>query len=426
MFEARPVQTKVKHQILERYLKAWGGIITNGAKGRIIQAMQHGVHAKLHFVYVDCFSGHGSYDGELDDKERGVAGSFVPGSPIIGIRALDGFVEVGQRAGIPVVVNSILIEKEDDGFSALQESLEKVGLSNRVQRMTDFTRLKNKEIALIHGDSTGLVNQLLSFTTAKDIFAFYFLDPYGPTGIPLDIVKQIINQQKHDVLINMPYQDLHKKSGILSKQRLLPAEISILNNYDQMFGSPTWRHIAKSWAMSKDSRQTQDLELQLANHYRDALKGTGPDLSIKSLPLLFSDRERTMFHLYLTTHDPSGALQMNQIIADAGYTEHNLRWQLKHTRETKGGMQMSLFSPEEMIPPKVDKREYGDEIADKLIDRFSGSLTNLKEIYQFFIDDPYLPKEIHAALTKLKNSKRADFDGAASSLKYQTTIKIIK
>ena len=33
--EPRPTQTKVKHTILEKYLKAWGGIIVNGLRGQV-------------------------------------------------------------------------------------------------------------------------------------------------------------------------------------------------------------------------------------------------------------------------------------------------------------------------------------------------------------------------------------------------------
>ncbi len=56
----RSTQTKVKHTILEKYLKAWGGIIFNGLRGVRVQ--------EVHFIYVDCNASYGRYNGELEDS----------------------------------------------------------------------------------------------------------------------------------------------------------------------------------------------------------------------------------------------------------------------------------------------------------------------------------------------------------------------
>ncbi|NOY98878.1 MAG: hypothetical protein GXP40_06715, partial [Chloroflexi bacterium] len=47
--KGRDTQTRVKHEILAKYLDTWGGIIVNGlTKRRQLQ--------QWHFVYVDCFA----------------------------------------------------------------------------------------------------------------------------------------------------------------------------------------------------------------------------------------------------------------------------------------------------------------------------------------------------------------------------------
>ncbi len=52
----RPPQTRVKHIILEKYLRAWGSIIIHGLKSQ---------SRNLHFVYIDCNASYGRYAGEL-------------------------------------------------------------------------------------------------------------------------------------------------------------------------------------------------------------------------------------------------------------------------------------------------------------------------------------------------------------------------
>lgn len=428
MFEARPIQTKVKHIILERYLKAWGGIIINGSRYGIQKARQKGVqNAGLHFIYVDCFAGCGQYMGELEDQEKGLPLTPVSGSPIIGIEALDGLVEYGSKEGVPVRVTTILIESSANNYNSLKSLLIEKGLSDRIHESIDFANLPNKGIALVHNDSTNLADNLLSYTKSSNYtYAFYLLDPWGPTGIPLRIVRRIISQKKHDVLINMPYQDLHKKSGIVGKQQLSSTEVNLLRNYDEMFGNQNWHSIVQNWQESEAaSRQAGELELELANYYRNVLYNADNQLSVKSIPLRFPDRDRTMFHLYLTTHDPNGALQMNQIMLDAGYAERHLRWQLQYLKKTHGGRQLGLFNPTQIAPElNPSERDYTDEIAQKIQNRFSGRSTNRRQIYQYLADELYLPGEINQALSKLKREKKARFDGSPSGLKNDTIIVI--
>lgn len=133
-----------------------------------------------------------------------------------------------------------------------------------------------------------------------------------------------------------------------------------------------------------------------------------------------------MFHLYLTTHDPSGAIRMNQTILDAGYAEHHLRWHLQYLKMTHGGQQMGLFAPSEIAPPsKQPERDYADEIANKIADAFAGTTTNQKQIYQLLADELYTPGEISKALSQLKKARKAIFDPPPSKLRHATPIRIL-
>ena len=67
--EKRPIQTKVKHEILNEYLRHWGYIITMGLTGTYYQARESGASLSTRFIYVDCLSFMGAYAPENNRVE---------------------------------------------------------------------------------------------------------------------------------------------------------------------------------------------------------------------------------------------------------------------------------------------------------------------------------------------------------------------
>ena len=131
-------------------------------------------------------------------------------------------------------------------FDELKHSLSMVGLTQRVRETQDLFSLNDEEIAVLHKDSTSMASKLIKYTQSGYTFSFFTLDPYGPKGIPLSFISEIIRQQRHDVIINIPYYDLHKKSGIVPKQNQSSTDEKLLKNYDEMFGNKEWQAIVKT------------------------------------------------------------------------------------------------------------------------------------------------------------------------------------
>lgn len=212
--KARSTQTKVKHTILNNYLKSWGGIIINGWRTK---------SATLHLVYVDCNASNGRFSGELEDKVAKRETKPIFGSPIIGVETLDSLATWAREdAGISIRTNAILLEQERDVFDELKQSLSMAGLSQRVQEAEDFFSLQDGEIAILHKDSTAMASKLVNYTQSGFTFSYFALDPYGPKGIPLNFVGEIVRYPRHDVIVNVPYLDLLRKSGIVPKQNQTP------------------------------------------------------------------------------------------------------------------------------------------------------------------------------------------------------------
>jgi three-Cys-motif partner protein len=431
----RSTQTKVKHTILKDYLKSWGGIIINGWRRNPNQ---------LHLVYVDCNASFGRYNGELEDKVARRQTKPVYGSPIIGVDTLDELAAwVREDVGIRIRTNTILFEQEHNIFNDLKTSLKMAGLAERVRETEEFFSLKDGEIAILHLDSTLMASKLIAYTQSGYTFSFFSLDPYGPKGIPLSFVSEVVRQQRHDVIINVPYYDLHKKTGIVPKHNQLSSDEKLLQNYDDMFGNKEWQYIVKaldtdpmregqdalmqetkdpSTSLSENAIEAGNLEIELMNCYKKSLLSVDPGLTVKSIGLNFPDRERRIYYLYLTTHDPTGALKMNEILWYAGFQEHELRWELMELKKHGPQSPLPLFEYEAPLP-QTPQRKSIEEIAKQIRALFAGKIKTKKEIYSALSDEPYFNGEIDRALTYLKRQKQAFFDKDNG---ISTQIKILK
>ena len=375
----------------------------------------------------------------------------VWGSPIIGVEVLNSFHALAAKCGIELCTNAILIEERNSNFIDLLDSLQMAGFSDRIRKTSNFDGLTNGEIAVVNGDSVTLGDGLVRYTQARSKFAFYFLDPYGPKGIPLTFVSKIVRPKRHDVMINMPYQDLHKKSGLISKLDSSDEEHKIVRNYDDMFGNTSWHKVVEeleleglfeelAWdptegddlSVSDKVRElktelylrklsgievdtspkwqhAKELELRLINEYKDSLCSSAPELTVKSIGLRFPDKERTIYYLYLTTHDPNGALAMNDALWEAGYQEHELRWKFRSAQEFAKRRQLSMFGD---VAPLLPKRERmpKEQIAEQLSDLFSGKTLTRRQIYSALADQPFFASEIDSVLKYLRKAERASFE----------------
>lgn len=448
MLEPRNTQTRVKHEILSRYLDRWGGIIVNGL-------IKSNKPKDWHFVYVDCFSAFGKYAGEKEDSYTNSDSSAeVEGSPFIGIRALDRLLEHAQKMGVRIRVNTVLIERHKKTYEGLLENLQAAGFGHRYKQTTNFHQLDPGEIAVANEDCTKLGNQLLSYTGQGDTWAFYLIDPRGPSGIPHDFVKRIVRQDHHDVMINFIYQDLLRKTGMCIKDNPTPQEQQLVDHWTNAFGGTWWIDVAREtllieesvrnfrdaldgFRMSDDEGPFTDEELaeekeqKFVSAYTHVLRSMDRSVTPKLVSLKFGDKERTMFYLFLTTHDPTGALALNRILHDAKYLEHELRVRLKNAKKPVPKLpaveQMFLLDisvyeskvPEPIPEPVVAPRPTIEDISAFILEKFAGKRATRKEVYKELADSEYFPEEVDKALRHLRKNLKAAFDG---DLKHSTVI----
>lgn len=441
----RDVQTQVKHKILEKYLGAWGGIILSGLSGRARRSSKQ-YHA--HFVYVDCFSYIGKYSGDIESIWLEGTQNHVLGSPFIGIYTLDQLVQQSQKySNVTITANVILVEERVRRFNWLIENLKSEGLEDRMKVSTDFNMLSPGEIAVVNTDATKIVKELLQFTTQRHTYAFYLLDPYGGKGIPYHFVKSVIHQPRHDVMINFIYSDLEKKAGAaVAGEEVSKKQKMHVEHWTRVFNNKEWISIKREIEEHRESRDfllfalgvTQEeakfdpifrdmtyqkvltdtqltnlTERRLVNLYHKTLKEMDPDIILKSIKLQFPDKDRPMFYLFLTTHNETGALELNQILHNAELWEFELRYirrKVKRQLPPKG--QMSLFKPEAPEVPVIESiRPTVEDCAEMLMNKFTGQTLTVRKIYQGMADEEFFHGEIGKALTLLNSEKKATYSG---------------
>jgi three-Cys-motif partner protein len=425
----RDTQTKVKHEILSKYLDVWGGIIIGG----LINSKRK---TQKHFIYVDCFSYLGKYAGEKEDSIQNKSVDTVYGSPIIGVMALDRLIAFAQKMGVNIRVNAILVEKDKKTYEELIKTLSDAGFSNRLVETTDFHNLSNGQIAIVNADSTQTVDQLLSYTTQPDTWAFYLVDPYGPSGIPRSFVEKIIRQDRHDVMINFIYEDLPRKGGLALKENIKPELKQQVDNWSNAFGSEDWIKIAKDTVLSEQDKEFVEnaekeygKELQFTSEeiadikeqkfveaYLDVLSSIDSSLAIKLVNLKFSDKDRTIFYLFLTTHDANGALALNETLFNAKLLEYELRYRLQLVKRNvppPGQPHLFPLQDEELIPPKLENpsRPTNEEIGKLLMNTFSGKQVTKKDILKELANTFFFRSEVDKALRYLRKQQLVEFAG---------------
>jgi hypothetical protein len=110
---------------------------------------------------------------------------------------------------------------------------------------------------------------------------------------------------------------------------------------------------------------------------------------------------------------------LNEVLSEAGYQEHELRWELAELKRRKG--QLALFelaAPE----PQTPQRASIEEIAEQIRILFKGKTIIKKDIYRSLVDESYSRNEIDKALTYLKRQKLAFF-GVDQRINTPITIK---
>lgn len=220
--------TKVKHILLEKYLAAWIPILGKW-------------NTKI--CYFDGFAGRGEYY-----KSTGEV--LALGSPIIALQVANRLLEqCSERRRKPYFDEFICvaIEKDKDNFNNLEKVLER-----------EKTNIKNwRKITVIkeNGEFANVINDIFKHLGKEKgvlVPSFFFVDPFGFSGIPYRIIEQILSNPKTEVFFTFMVRDI---SRFIQLNELK-------DTFNELFGTDNWKNILNS---------SKRPEIALIDLYREQL-----------------------------------------------------------------------------------------------------------------------------------------------------------
>jgi spore photoproduct lyase len=341
--------TGVKHILLEKYLAAWIPILGK-YNSRI--------------CYFDGFAGRGEYtDGTL-------------GSPLIALEVAD---KLSKHFGKLICY---FIEKDPENFSNLEQILERETPKINNWQKIEVTK-KNREFAEV---IDGIFESMEEGHVL--IPSFFFVDPFGFSGIPFTIITRILSNPKTEVFFTFMVRDIARFIELPELE----------NTYNTLFGTDNWKSIVSSL-------QGQRREIALINLYRKQLH----DLSNLKYSWAFrvctSEKVQTLYYLIHSTNNFKGHSIMKNIMFNQS-AQGNFAY--LGPEDITARFQMKLFDVNSI-----------EELKRLLLERFQSRTISYNRIQEeicipWYSEPPYVDKQYREALRSLEAGQYIKIDRITS------------
>ncbi|MDO8691057.1 MAG: three-Cys-motif partner protein TcmP [Dehalococcoidia bacterium] len=243
-----------KHEILRRYMQAWMAIL-----GQSVPEL----------VYIDGFAGPGRYSRGED------------GSPIIALK-----VALEHRAQIRSTIRFLFVEQHNERANALAQILDGIERpANFLVRVAGGTTFEQAVGSFL--DEYGAKGQLPPPM-------FIFIDPFGWSRVPFQLVRRILSFRSCEALITFMYEEINRFIGHPDQE----------HNFDAFFGTDEWRHCIALGAPKERKRYLHDLYLR-------QLRVAAGVQYVRSFEMR-NEKDVTDYFLFYATHNLLGLKRMKE------------------------------------------------------------------------------------------------------------------
>jgi three-Cys-motif partner protein len=314
--------TFAKHQIIEAYLKAWMPIMSRQSKRLNI--------SENRLLFVDGFAGPGIYAGGEQ------------GSPL---RALNLVLTHSHQFNVPV--SFLFIEQDKKRCETLERQIkqlqEQMHLSSRI-----------KDVIIKQGDCETILNKYLDdlCEAGKKVGpAFFFLDQFGYSDIPLVLIQKIMKQPQCEVFSYLNWDRMNQ--FIIDETKWY----AISN----AFGGDEWKH-SLNLPVNKKSNFILDT-------YKTALQKKAGAKHIWHFAMCDGD-DKLIYWLFFCTNKLRGLEEMKKAM-----------WKVDQT----GGFR---FSDKYNVSQLNLFKNYTEEmLMQELISNFKGKEILLSEVNEFVLTE---------------------------------------
>jgi len=338
-FDEITEQSEIKALLVSKYFWAWAKVM--------ISAQKRFRPDENRIAYIDLFAGPGRYkDGQLS-------------TPLLILQQAIADCEMGQR------LVAIFNDKDEKNVQALQDA---------INNLPGIDKLKHKPAILNIEVGEDIAE---TFEQMNLVPTLFFVDPWGYKGLSLRLINAVVKDFGCDCIFFFNYNRINM--GLNNE--------FVANHINALLG----KERADKLRERLDVMTPPQREQAIVNEICEALKEMGRDFV---LPFCFknSDGRRTSHHLIFVSKHVKGYEIMKGIMA-------------RHSSTVEQGVASFDFNP-------ASSRQFSflfnlsrplDDLADMLIDRFSGRTLTMKQIYeQHHVDTPYLSSNYKDALNMLE------------------------
>ena len=347
--------TFAKHHILKTYLEAWMPIMSRQSKSLgVLQS---------NLLFVDGFAGPGSYSGGED------------GSPILAIKTV-----LDHPYDFPIPVNFVFIEKDKERYDLLKTAIE------NIKQLTDESP-KIKSIRVINDDCEIILNRIIDEAEKsknKVGPALVFLDQFGWSDIPMDLIKKIMCHSECEVFSYLNWDGMNR---FLTDQSKHPA-------ISRAFGGNEWKPVLEF--------PPDEKPLFMLNTYKTALKNKAGSKYVWHFAMCNED-DKLIYWLFFCTNKLRGLEEMKKAM---------------YRVDQSGGFRFSDKNDPAQL--SLFKNYNEDELAEELFSTFQGKTISVFEIKEFVLTETpaYLYKSV---LRELEGNDKIEVKLAISGKRIKGT-----
>jgi hypothetical protein len=194
---------------------------------------------------------------------------------------------------------------------------------------------------------------------------FAFIDPFGWTGLPFGIVRDILSYRSCEVLVNFMYEEINR----------FIAHPDQGGNFDQLFGSIKWRQCS----ILDDARERNSC---LHDAYGEQLSTAAP--FVRSFEMR-NARDATDYYLFFATSSIDGLKKMKESM-----------WKVD-----RAGVYTFSDATDPNQTVLFDDEPRFDVLRRQILERFSGSQVVVDDVERFVVTETAF-RETHYKVQILK------------------------
>lgn len=333
--------TRVKHEILSKYLDGWVRIL-----------------GKSHNLNIfDCFAGRGRFS------------EGVEGSPLIIIKTI---AEIREKMGRPKEAGCIFIEIDDSNFQNLRVEIDKE-IKNSSKRYDGWLNVE-----FFNDEFANVASRIIDKYGERLAPSFFFIDPFGFSGVPFEVLKNILSIKKTEVFMTFMARDVNRFFES-SKHRI---------SIEELYGMDNVKDVLQKQYPNLPREQA------LLRLYRDQLHERANVKYTLPFRVNADDRLQTTYHLIHATNSPKGCELMKEIMYKTG-TEGRFGY----LGPAEGQMSLTRY-------------DGLSKFKEFLLFRFSGRNVSYQNVrYKTIMDTEFVRKHYHDAILELEGEDRIQIDG---------------